>query len=270
MSLWWWPRGLQRARAPCPPLPPRVCSDSCSLSCLHEILTDLCLEYLVWGLQVIVSCISGLRAWQPTSVFLSGESHGQRSLAGYSPWGCRESDTTKWLTLTQAWATSRALLTPMVMCQPLSPRIQLSTWKSTRPCTLAPVHSLLCSFPRVWSERLACQPQRWITSSAPRGETTEFLDATSYTPPESRRSHSPRQEAPGGEPVTQLGGSWGTARHGLCDPAARSEWVVVPQDGAPSKSVTNPRDSRQHQATSPNTAPSPVTPVGPAALWKVK
>ena len=29
------------------------------------------------------------RAWQPTPVFLPGESHGQRSLAGYSPWGCR-------------------------------------------------------------------------------------------------------------------------------------------------------------------------------------
>ena len=27
------------------------------------------------------------RKWQPTPVFLSGESHGQRSLAGYSPWG---------------------------------------------------------------------------------------------------------------------------------------------------------------------------------------
>ena len=29
------------------------------------------------------------RAWQPTAVFLPGESHGQRSLVGYSPWGCR-------------------------------------------------------------------------------------------------------------------------------------------------------------------------------------
>ena len=29
------------------------------------------------------------RAWQPTLVFLPGEPHGQRSLAGYSPWGCR-------------------------------------------------------------------------------------------------------------------------------------------------------------------------------------
>ena len=29
------------------------------------------------------------RAWQPTPVFLPGESHGQRSLVGYSPWGRR-------------------------------------------------------------------------------------------------------------------------------------------------------------------------------------
>ena len=28
------------------------------------------------------------REWQPTPVFLPGESHGQRSLAGYSPWDC--------------------------------------------------------------------------------------------------------------------------------------------------------------------------------------
>ena len=35
------------------------------------------------------------RAWQPTLVFLPGDSHGQRSLAGYSPWGGKESDTTE-------------------------------------------------------------------------------------------------------------------------------------------------------------------------------
>ena len=33
--------------------------------------------------------------WQLTQVFLSGESHGQRSLLGYSPWGRRELDMTK-------------------------------------------------------------------------------------------------------------------------------------------------------------------------------
>ena len=37
------------------------------------------------------------RKWQPALVFLPGNSHGQRSLAGYSPWGCKELDTTEWL-----------------------------------------------------------------------------------------------------------------------------------------------------------------------------
>ena len=36
---------------------------------------------------------------QLTPVFLPGEFHGQRSLAGYSPSGCKESDTTEQLTL---------------------------------------------------------------------------------------------------------------------------------------------------------------------------
>ena len=33
------------------------------------------------------------RKWQPTPVFLPGKFHGQRSLACYSPWGRKESDT---------------------------------------------------------------------------------------------------------------------------------------------------------------------------------
>ena len=33
--------------------------------------------------------------WQPTAVFLPGESPGQRSLVGYSPWGRTESDMTE-------------------------------------------------------------------------------------------------------------------------------------------------------------------------------
>ena len=38
------------------------------------------------------------RKWLPTPVFLSGKSHGQRSLVGYSPWSCKELDMTKRLT----------------------------------------------------------------------------------------------------------------------------------------------------------------------------
>ena len=35
------------------------------------------------------------RKWHPTAVFLPGESHGQRSLAGYNSWGLEESDTSE-------------------------------------------------------------------------------------------------------------------------------------------------------------------------------
>ena len=51
---------------------------------------DMRLELDPW-----VGRIPWRRAWQPTPVFLPGESHGQRSLAGYSPWGCKESYRTE-------------------------------------------------------------------------------------------------------------------------------------------------------------------------------
>ena len=37
------------------------------------------------------------RKWQPPPVFLPGKSHGQRSLAGLSPWGHRVSDISEQL-----------------------------------------------------------------------------------------------------------------------------------------------------------------------------
>ena len=46
------------------------------------------------GFNPWVEKIPWRRAWQPTPVFLPGESHGQSSLAGYSPWDHKESDTT--------------------------------------------------------------------------------------------------------------------------------------------------------------------------------
>ena len=33
--------------------------------------------------------------WQPTPVAVPEEFHGQRNLVGYSPWGCKELDTTE-------------------------------------------------------------------------------------------------------------------------------------------------------------------------------
>ena len=45
----------------------------------------------------LVGKMSWKRKWQPTPVFLPGKSQGQRSLAGYSPWGHKESDMTEHL-----------------------------------------------------------------------------------------------------------------------------------------------------------------------------
>ena len=42
------------------------------------------------GFDPWVGKIPWRRAWQPTPLFLLGKSHGQRSLAGYDPWGCKE------------------------------------------------------------------------------------------------------------------------------------------------------------------------------------
>ena len=63
--------------------------------------------------------------WQPTPVFFLGEFHGQRSLVGCSPWGCKESDTTESHTHTHthththqlSWSSSLFQLTVRT-CQP--------------------------------------------------------------------------------------------------------------------------------------------------------
>ena len=62
-------------------------------------MVKICLQCRRPGFDPGVREIPWRRAWQPTPVFLPGESHGQRNLAGYSPWGRKESDTTERLTL---------------------------------------------------------------------------------------------------------------------------------------------------------------------------
>ena len=64
--------------------------------CSHEIK-----RRLLHGRKATTNLDSALksrdrrRKWQPTLVFLPGKSHGQRSLVGCSPWGCKELDTTE-------------------------------------------------------------------------------------------------------------------------------------------------------------------------------
>ena len=55
------------------------------------------MQYRRPGFDPWVRKIPWRKKWQPTPAFLPGESHGQRSLVGYSPWGHKELDTTEWL-----------------------------------------------------------------------------------------------------------------------------------------------------------------------------
>ena len=69
------------------------------------------MEKIIGIHEVRVGKIPWRRERLPTPVFLPGEFHGQRSLAGYSPWGHKESDTTERLSLTHEvsrWAIEKA------------------------------------------------------------------------------------------------------------------------------------------------------------------
>ena len=72
-----------------------------NLRCLKMQLTfrfrwsRICLQCRRPGFNPWVGKIHWKRAWQPTPVFLPGESHGGRSLVGYRLWGCKELDTTE-------------------------------------------------------------------------------------------------------------------------------------------------------------------------------
>ena len=58
------------------------------------------------------------REWLSTLVFLPGEFHGQRRLAGRIPWGCKESGTDTTDLLTQTMSIERiAPFQPLHLCR---------------------------------------------------------------------------------------------------------------------------------------------------------
>ena len=109
------------------------------------------------------------RAWQPTPVYLPGESHGQRSLEGYSPWGHKESDISSEIACTHAqysWGDVKVAQSCQTLC-------------NTMDCT---VHGILqarilewitfpfsreSSQPRDWTQ-VSCIAGRFFTSWATR------------------------------------------------------------------------------------------------------
>ena len=60
-----------------------------------QVFHSVCLQCGRPRFDPWVGKIPWRRKWQPTPVFLPGESHGRRSLVGYSPQGGKESDTTE-------------------------------------------------------------------------------------------------------------------------------------------------------------------------------
>ena len=76
-----------------------ICRGFCSGSAVKNRLQYRSLRR--HGLDPWVGKIPWRRAWQPTPVFLPGESHGQWSLVGYSPWGGKGLDMTEATSHTQ-------------------------------------------------------------------------------------------------------------------------------------------------------------------------
>ena len=58
------------------------------------------------------------KKWQPTPVLLPGQVHGQSSLVGYCPLGCKESDTTEWAhTHTHTHTHMHSLIYIKIICK---------------------------------------------------------------------------------------------------------------------------------------------------------
>ena len=75
------------------------------------------------GFDSWVGKIPWRRKWQPTPVFLPEESHGQRSLAGYSPWGCKETRLSDWVHMGREKEARRESVVISLVVQ----RLRLST-----------------------------------------------------------------------------------------------------------------------------------------------
>ena len=69
----------------------------------------------------------GIGSGNPLQYSTPGKSHGQRNLVGYSPWGCKELDTTELLTL----------FTKCVDLKPTAPRTPRTVSEATRGCISA-------------------------------------------------------------------------------------------------------------------------------------
>ena len=101
----------------------------------------ICLQCRKSGFNPWVGKIPWRKKWLSTPVFLLGESHGQRSLVGYSPWGHKESDTTEQLTL--------------------SLHVSSNKWRATKGLKeSSTINGLLLTLPAVWLKSISKLPNQ--------------------------------------------------------------------------------------------------------------
>ena len=73
--------------------------------------------------------MSWRREWQPTSVFLPGESHGQKSLEGYCPWDHKELDMIEQITVSLSQVLTSLLGWGLRICIPKeASELMLPAW----------------------------------------------------------------------------------------------------------------------------------------------
>ena len=118
-----------------PPIGGGIFEHSCGLPrwLSGKEFTYQCWRHRSCGFSLWVGKISWRRKWKPTPVFLPGKCHGQRSLAGYSPWGHKDSDTSEGLS-TQQMSQKRAFPSGSVVENPPA--------NITKEETEAPSHTL--------------------------------------------------------------------------------------------------------------------------------
>ena len=114
----------------------------------------ICLQCKRPGFNPWIRKIPWRREWQPTPVFLPGESHGHSSLAGDSPWCCKELDMTEQLTIVCFLMFTAALLTIVKIWKQPDGHQQISSVQSLSRVQL---------FEIPWT--IACQASLSITNS---------------------------------------------------------------------------------------------------------
>ena len=141
------------------------------------------------------------REWHPTPVLLPGESHGQRSLAVYGPWGHKELDKTEWLTFSLPLHMNSWKHCDHHLCQHHAHRLHRLGVPSTIPTVTA---SPAPSPPSPSSRRPQHHPHRHSVPSTI--STVSIVSASPApsppSPPSRRPQHHPHRLHSHGVPST--------------------------------------------------------------------